>query len=216
MARAHGHAWCIPSSIEIVRHAGEVWAMASASAYSPAIVPRHARRSKSLEVLIPILYLKGISTGDFEEAAGGPPRQRRAGPVGINHHPPQGGVTEEHARWQKRDLSAKRQSIAGPTASIRRPGSSTGRSASWSSSARRLRARRNSSASPTACARSLRHGADFSAGDPGAGHACWQSTVPVSPWDGDAAQASHSICRQHRRIDPRLLTNYAAAAPYRP
>jgi putative transposase len=24
--------------------------------------------SKSLEVLIPILYLKGISTGDFEEA----------------------------------------------------------------------------------------------------------------------------------------------------
>ena len=31
--------------------------------YSPAIVPRYARRSKSLEVLIPILYLKGISTG---------------------------------------------------------------------------------------------------------------------------------------------------------
>jgi hypothetical protein len=27
-----------------------------------------ARRSKSLEVLIPILYIKGISTGDFEEA----------------------------------------------------------------------------------------------------------------------------------------------------
>ena len=35
--------------------------------YSPAILPRYARRSKSLEVLIPILYLKGISTGDFEE-----------------------------------------------------------------------------------------------------------------------------------------------------
>ena len=26
------------------------------------------RQSKSLEVLIPILYIKGISTGDFEEA----------------------------------------------------------------------------------------------------------------------------------------------------
>jgi hypothetical protein len=25
-------------------------------------------RAKSLEVLIPILYLKGVSTGDFEEA----------------------------------------------------------------------------------------------------------------------------------------------------
>src|SRR5207344_1468565 len=35
--------------------------------FTPAIVPPYARRSKSLEVLIPILYLKGISTGDFEE-----------------------------------------------------------------------------------------------------------------------------------------------------
>src|SRR5262245_43304329 len=36
--------------------------------YSPSILPRYARRSQSLEVLIPILYLKGLSTGDFEEA----------------------------------------------------------------------------------------------------------------------------------------------------
>ena len=28
----------------------------------------YARRSKSLEALIPILYLKGVSTGDFAEA----------------------------------------------------------------------------------------------------------------------------------------------------
>jgi transposase-like protein len=35
---------------------------------SSAILPPYARRSKSLEVLIPMLYLKGISTGDFEEA----------------------------------------------------------------------------------------------------------------------------------------------------
>ena len=33
--------------------------------FTPAILPPYARRSKSLEVLIPILYLKGISTGDF-------------------------------------------------------------------------------------------------------------------------------------------------------
>jgi hypothetical protein len=31
-----------------------------------ASLPPYARRSKSLEVLIPILYLKGISTGGFE------------------------------------------------------------------------------------------------------------------------------------------------------
>jgi putative transposase len=36
--------------------------------FTPAILPPYARRSKSLEVLLPILYLKGISTGDFGEA----------------------------------------------------------------------------------------------------------------------------------------------------
>ena len=38
--------------------------------FSPTILPPYARRTKSLEVLIPILYLKGVSTGDFEEALG--------------------------------------------------------------------------------------------------------------------------------------------------
>jgi putative transposase len=36
--------------------------------FSSAILPPYSRRTKSLEVLIPILYLKGVSTGDFEEA----------------------------------------------------------------------------------------------------------------------------------------------------
>jgi len=36
--------------------------------FSSTILPPYARRSKSLEVLIPILYLKDISTGDFEQA----------------------------------------------------------------------------------------------------------------------------------------------------
>ena len=38
--------------------------------FSSTILPPYARRTKSLEVLIPILYLKGVSTGDFEEALG--------------------------------------------------------------------------------------------------------------------------------------------------
>lgn len=38
--------------------------------FSSAILPPYARRTKSLEVLIPILYLRGISTGDFEDALG--------------------------------------------------------------------------------------------------------------------------------------------------
>ena len=36
--------------------------------FSSAILPPYARRSKSLEVLIPILYLKVVSTSDFDEA----------------------------------------------------------------------------------------------------------------------------------------------------
>jgi transposase-like protein len=36
--------------------------------FSPSIVPPYMRRSKSIETLLPILYLKGISTGDFSEA----------------------------------------------------------------------------------------------------------------------------------------------------
>ena len=36
--------------------------------FTPAILPPYARRSKSLEVLLPILYLNGLSTGDFAEA----------------------------------------------------------------------------------------------------------------------------------------------------
>jgi putative transposase len=76
--------------------------------FSSAILPPYARRSKSLEVLIPILHLKGISTGDFEDAliallgrdAGG----LSASTIGRLKE----AWCEEHARWSKRDLSAKR------------------------------------------------------------------------------------------------------------
>ena len=36
--------------------------------FSPSILPPYMRRSKSIETLLPILYLKGISTGDFSES----------------------------------------------------------------------------------------------------------------------------------------------------
>ena len=32
--------------------------------FSPSILPPYMRRSKSIETLLPILYLKGVSTGD--------------------------------------------------------------------------------------------------------------------------------------------------------
>src|ERR1700720_863880 len=76
--------------------------------YSPAILPRYARRSKSLEVLIPILYLKGISTGDFEEALAALVGKEAPGLSASTIARLKEAWTEEHSHWQKRDLSAKR------------------------------------------------------------------------------------------------------------
>jgi putative transposase len=75
--------------------------------YSPSILPRYARRSKSLEVLIPVLYLKGLSTGDFEEALAAlvgkdAPSLSASTVVRLKE-----AWTGEHLRWQKRDLSTK-------------------------------------------------------------------------------------------------------------
>lgn len=36
--------------------------------FTSAILPKWARRSRSLDALLPVLYLRGISTGDFQEA----------------------------------------------------------------------------------------------------------------------------------------------------
>jgi putative transposase len=35
--------------------------------YASAILPKWARRTKSLDVLLPALYLRGVSTGDFQD-----------------------------------------------------------------------------------------------------------------------------------------------------
>jgi len=75
--------------------------------FSSAILPPYARRSKSLEVLIPILYLKGISTGEFDEALvallGKDAGALSASTIGRLKD----AWSDEHLRWSKRDLSAK-------------------------------------------------------------------------------------------------------------
>ena len=76
--------------------------------FTPAILPRYARRSRSLEVLIPILYLKGISTGDFEEALAALLGKDAPGLSAATIARLKEVWIEEHARWQKRDLPARR------------------------------------------------------------------------------------------------------------
>jgi putative transposase len=76
--------------------------------FTPSILPPYARRSRSLEVLIPILYLKGISTGDFEEALAALLGKDAPGLSASTIARLKEAWIDEHNRWKKRDLSARR------------------------------------------------------------------------------------------------------------
>ena len=74
--------------------------------FTSNILPKWARRSVSLDALLPVLYLKGISTGDFQEAL-----SAIMGTDAPNLSP--GVITRLTAGWQaqydtwtRRDLSA--------------------------------------------------------------------------------------------------------------
>jgi len=76
--------------------------------FTSSILPKWARRTKSLDALLPILYLRGISTGDFQEAL-----SALLGNDAPNLSPAViGRLTAEwqteYDAWQKRDLSARR------------------------------------------------------------------------------------------------------------
>src|SRR3712207_2925318 len=54
--------------------------------FTSALVPRWARRTTSLDALLPILYLRGISAGVFQEALGTPlgPDAPNLSPAGVS------------------------------------------------------------------------------------------------------------------------------------
>jgi putative transposase len=75
--------------------------------FTPAVLPPYLRRTRSLEELIPWLYLKGISTGDFSEAL-----QAILGPDAPNLSATTitrlKAVWEaDHEAWSKRSLAGK-------------------------------------------------------------------------------------------------------------
>jgi hypothetical protein len=76
--------------------------------FTSAILPKWARRTKSLDALLPALYLRGISAGDFQEVL-----TALLGKDAPNLSPAviarlKGEWEDEYQRWQKRDLSARR------------------------------------------------------------------------------------------------------------
>jgi putative transposase len=76
--------------------------------FTSAILPRWARRTPSLDALLPILYLRGVSAGGFQEALAallgrGAPNLSPSVVARLK-----GEWEAEYARWQRRDLSARR------------------------------------------------------------------------------------------------------------
>ena len=76
--------------------------------FTSRILPRWARRTRSLDALLPVLYLRGVSTGDFQEALAA-----LLGKDAPNLSPSviarlRGDWQSEYERWQQRDLSARR------------------------------------------------------------------------------------------------------------
>jgi putative transposase len=75
--------------------------------FTSAILPLWARRTRSLDSLLPVLYLRGISTGDFQEALSAllGTDAPNLSPAVISRLTAE--WKEEYTRWQKRDLSAR-------------------------------------------------------------------------------------------------------------
>jgi putative transposase len=76
--------------------------------FTSAILPKWARRTKSLDALLPVLYLRGVSTGDFQEALAAllGKDAPSLSPSVIGRLKEEWQV--EYDRWQRRDLSARR------------------------------------------------------------------------------------------------------------
>jgi putative transposase len=76
--------------------------------FSSALLPRWARRTRSLDALLPLLYLRGVSMGDFQEALAallgkGAPNLSPSVIARLRSE-----WEADYARWQRRDLSARR------------------------------------------------------------------------------------------------------------
>jgi putative transposase len=91
-----------------VRDRGVAAENAARIRFTPTILPPYARRSRSLEVLIPILYLKGLSTGDFEGALAALLGKDAPGLSASTIARLKEVWLDEHEHWRKRDLSARR------------------------------------------------------------------------------------------------------------
>ena len=76
--------------------------------FRSSLVPPYLRKAKSVEELLPWLYLKGISTGDFSEALAALLGPDAEGLSASTITRLKASWWEEYETWRKRDLSGKR------------------------------------------------------------------------------------------------------------
>ena len=76
--------------------------------FTSAILPRYLRRTKSLQDLLPWLYLKGISSGDFSDALAALLGTQAPGLSASTITRLKEVWQDEMECWQRRDLTAKR------------------------------------------------------------------------------------------------------------
>lgn len=81
---------------------------ASRIRFSSSLVPPYLRKAKSVEELLPWLYLKGISTGDFGEALAALLGPDAEGLSASTITRLKASWWEEYETWRKRDLTGKR------------------------------------------------------------------------------------------------------------
>lgn len=75
--------------------------------FSSSILPRYLRRTRSLEELLPWLYLKGLSTGDFSTALTALLGQDAPGLSAATISRLKEVWKEEQQQWSRRDLTGK-------------------------------------------------------------------------------------------------------------
>ena len=76
--------------------------------FTSAVLPAYLRRTKNIEELLPWLYLKGVSTGQFAEALTALLGPEAPGLSAATVRRLTEAWQDEHERWQRRDLSARR------------------------------------------------------------------------------------------------------------
>ncbi len=75
--------------------------------FTSNILPKWARRTKSLDALLPVLYLRGISAGDFQEALSALLGKEAPNLSSAVIARLKGEWEDEYHQWQRRDLSAR-------------------------------------------------------------------------------------------------------------